>query len=375
MTAPVTYLLLPDLHIGNPRIDPQLLHLKLEKYVYPQFDQIDVLMIAGDFWDTLLHMSAPSSLVAVVIIRELINLAYEKDFLIRVLRGTITHDRNQNQFFQDTEDGRVRVFDNIAIEYLERYDQRVLYMPDDLPGDNVAEAKLLMESMQLDRVDVVVHHGYFEHLLNHGKFKIPPNTLEVNKFNSIFHPKAILNGHVHRPGVYKNVVSGGSFERFAHGEEEPKGFYLITVDDQKAPATFTFIEDKEAMLFKTIDLTKYESVEEALPVYETWFHKLLEQRTELTGVLHIRILAFTPLIGEVLSDWSHKQAKQLVITKPSLVKEEQVIQNNATELEELPQINRGNLGLMLFDFIKVKHPQITATRVTEILNLVGNNQE
>jgi len=370
----VRYLLLSDVHMGNPRINPKCLHAKFRKHLYPRLKDIDILVIAGDFWDTLLHMSSESSLEAVIIIQELAEMAYAQDFMIRVVRGTYVHDRNQNQFFQTTEDGRIKVFDTIDIEYIERYQQHILYMPDDLPGDHMELALQKMKDLQLERVDVIVHHGYFDHLLPPGIPMLPQHTLTEKAVNKQFHPTVVMNGHVHKPGIYKNIISCGSFERFAHGEEEAKGFFLVTIDTKTRETKFEFIENTDATLCLTADLRDYDSVEDALVKFEPWFEEHMKLQNPLRPTVYLRLLTSTPLIAEVLEDWSKKHAKGLAITKPPVKKQTQVLPNTNQQLENLPQITKANIGVLLFEHVKNKHPNITTQRIQNILETVAGKE-
>ena len=48
--------------------------------------------------------------------------------------------------------------------------------------------------------------------------------------------------------IQERIVAAGSFERLAHGEEEPKG-YLVAKD-----RTYTFIPNTDAYIYKNITL-------------------------------------------------------------------------------------------------------------------------
>lgn len=366
----VKYLLLTDVHLGNPGIDPKMLHLKFKKYLYPTLKNINILVLGGDFWDTLLHMDSPSSLTAVSIIDELIEMAYEYDYVLRILRGTITHDRNQNQFFQSSDDGRIRTVNSIDIEYLERFDQWILYIPDDIPGDHMEIAKQKMRDLQLDKVDVIIHHGYFSHMLPPGIPMEPPHTLTIDKVNAVFSPIVVFNGHVHTPSVYRNVISGGSFERFAHGEEHNKGFFLIDVNKSQRTASSNFVINEDATVYATCDLRSHETVEAASAVFEPWFFIKLKQKTRLMPSIYVRILAATPLIAELLALWCKQQSGSVIVSKPPGVKKEQAISENKINMEELPRITLGNLTDLVFEHIKKQHSNITTQDVDLVIKMV-----
>ena len=163
-------LAISDVHIGCPRLNPKLLHDKFKKFLYPQVtSDISILFICGDFFDTLLNLNAYAAFVAMDIIKELKHLCRSVGCDLRVLRGTFTHDRDQPKHFvngEDPEDTSVKLYDKFSIEHHSKTGLNILYIPDNIKFNDVYESiHELLESHNLEKVDILVHHGYFKHLL------------------------------------------------------------------------------------------------------------------------------------------------------------------------------------------------------------------
>jgi hypothetical protein len=67
----------------------------------------------------------------------------------------------------------------------------------------------------------------------------------------------VLNGHIHTTSYINKVLTVGSFERLRHGEEESKGFYIISLKD-KYQVGIKFVKNREAVPFITLDISGYD---------------------------------------------------------------------------------------------------------------------
>jgi len=266
--------------------------------VYPELtDETDMLILGGDFFDRLSTLDADSAWHALAIADELTALAVEHKFLLRSIRGTFSHDRHQNRVFcrpgtdSKSEAGTeiVRAVDTLEIEHIKELDLYVLYIPADLPYNNVYDqARVLIKAHNLDKVDLVVHHGYCDHLIPECAAIDRTHILTLEQFEDLT-DGFILSGHDHRPSVTHRYVSGGSFERLKHGEEEDKGFFILTVSDDKSEYVADFRTNPGASLFVTFDLTDYTESELALAAYDATIIPLLSMTHENRRV-HIRTI-------------------------------------------------------------------------------------
>lgn len=349
-----------DIHVGASGYPPGKVLERLGNTLFPQLPHCKILFIGGDFFDTLLHLDGPQGIFATLIVRDLIDASIQHGFYIRVVRGTFSHDRRQPLLFAKSVprgfemlDGveRVRVFEDVTIESLPNLGLNALYIPDNLSYKNVYEViEQRLQDRGLETVHVCVSHGYWTHLLGNVPIT-PPNTLDWEIMKK-YVTGVCINGHVHTPGVYMKVVNCGSFDRLNHGEEEPKGFFMIHLNEEANTYTFEFIENKDATLFKTIDLTSATSSHEALELFKTKF-TALETKTSEEPTLHLRIVCDDKSIRIALDDMvkslrprttyvSH-QGHTKLIQDPNLIN---------MDLTELPEITPENLPGMIAEYIQ-----------------------
>lgn len=248
-----------DFHVGNSKVSATEIHLNLKSVFYPELEKANIVFLGGDFFDRLLKLDEPASLESITIVQELIDYAEKYNLKIRVLRGTFSHDRHQNAIFQSvlTKSKKhvdLSCIDTISLELIKDLDLRVLYLPDNLPyktKDEVLEVvNGLLKTYGWGYIDLVVGHGYFEHVFP-VNVPHPPILFEYDDFKDVV-KGYILMGHVHTSSVYNNIIYNGSFERLAHNEEAPKGFY--TVKRVNDIWSHQFIENVDTPLFCTINL-------------------------------------------------------------------------------------------------------------------------
>lgn len=361
---------LPDLHVGHPKVHPDAFHTHLIEYVYPKMKDIDLLVIGGDFFHTLLNMNSDAGIMAATVIDELIAAAKLNQFYIRVVRGTFSHDRFQNRFFTIRDGGRdslwdkpmVRVLDDIEIEIFPKWDLKIMYCPDDQPTTELTETLLeCLNSQGIDKIDFLCSHGYFEHLLPPNMDHIPTNTIIwgtlKNKVSG-----CVLNGHVHFHCIQDRVVSGGSFERFVHGEEEDKGYYLIQYSlKERKVKQYTFIKNEKATPFITIDAEKYSCVEECFKYVDQLIEKIRdEQFKDKDQEIYLCIVGEDSVLGNYVKSTYHNvfvKHKSKIVNKVLDVEAD-------TSYADLPKITKQNLSDLVWQRIA---PKITGSVISDIL--------
>lgn len=370
MFKPWRAIALADLHCGCPRLDPFHFIGCMREYVLPRITKdVDYVFIAGDFFDMLLTMNSSASMIALTVISELKKACFTNDVKLRVLRGTLTHDRNQPKHFETTSpeySACLEYKDTMCVEYDADAKMSILYMPDNLPYSNIEEeVEKVLEANALKQVDVVIHHGYFKHMLPPG-IPEPKGTLNYDTFKK-FYSGCVLNGHVHISSIYKNILSIGSFDRMAHGEEEPKGFYEVT-RDENGVYKFEFIENKHAYPFWTVNLGRFgNDVAGAMEYFkESWFPKVAA-----VGKLNIPVrLRLVTEDNEVLNSCSQAvrdSFNYVTVDKGTASKTSRLLENIKLNLEELPEITPENLEELVLPLIKKQYPSIDPQEVHTVI--------
>lgn len=285
-----------DIHLGRDPINPWRILEHLQKYLYPilsrDTDKPTLLLFGGDFFDRLLDLNQDAGRIAVMIVNQIVELAQLHGFYIRVLSGTFSHDRFQNKLFtygiipdlKLNDVPLVRVFEERGVEYIPPLDLHILYSPDNQNVDDLTEAVLkTLSDAGLDHADILASHTYYDHLYkNQREIHQPSKQIVSQAVRKKF--TIILNGHIHVKSIIHNIVTGGSFERFSHAEESPKGFHIVTLNDNKIEK-IEFIENFDVDVYNTYEVPDDKN-DEVLEQIET---DIIDARNH-NRPIHIRLV-------------------------------------------------------------------------------------
>lgn len=375
------YIDLSDLHIGNPKVPANLLYQHLVTYLYPLLnDELDILFIPGDFFDTLLNFNHSYGKCADRIIHELIALAKEHKFFIRVLRGTFSHDRKQNNFFIiGDEDNHpllngeplILVYDGVGLECNQTLGINILYLPDDLPyGDKLEVGRELMRDAQLEKVDLMINHGYFAHMLPRALIdKLPHGTLREQDIRPLV-KGCVLTGHVHTNMIYKNIISAGSFERMVHGEEEDKGFYVIYYEPKSGKVKTEFVINQDALIFKSINITG-NSIEEATDAFMRLVEPLIQKR-KADEPIYVRVIGDNTIVNHALVEYARNTYDKVITSTLSTKRTNEEVANVQVSVQELPLITETSLPALIMDYSLEHNIALTEEDIREVLDATAD---
>lgn len=261
----INWLSISDVHIGNTRTtaDYILSNLRHSLFTENKIANLDLFILAGDFFDRLLEYNHPSSGDILLFIDKLLQECSNHNVYLRILEGTPSHDNKQNKIFDDLYNTGnykcdMKYVDTLSVEYIKEWDANVLYVPDkirttvkEVYDDTIA----LLKSLVIEQVDFCIMHGAFS-------YQLPDMAKEVYDEEAWLKivKHYIFVGHVHIHNPYKRILPGGSFDRIAHGEEKPKGFLVGSMNLKGDPKkdTFYFIENKRAKKYLTFKLFDYD---------------------------------------------------------------------------------------------------------------------
>jgi DNA repair exonuclease SbcCD nuclease subunit len=276
-----------DIHLGHRRTDTKYIINNLNKYICNDkvLSNIDLLILAGDVFDSQLTLSSPDIPDIDFWIANLLRLCNKHNVVIRVLEGTPSHDRMQSERFitlnnilskNENFNVNLQYVTKLSIEYISDFDINVLYVPDEWNAstdDTLSEVKDLILSKGLKQVDYAVMHGTMD-------FQLPSHIKNIPRHNSDIYCDLVKNlifvGHIHQHSIYKKIISHGSFERLSHGEEEAKGFIKVSVEKDNHHE-ITFVENKESKKFITLDAFDDNDVDVALSRIDNTAKTLPEQ--------------------------------------------------------------------------------------------------
>lgn len=338
-----------DIHLFHPRNDTFSVIAKLKRYIFRT--DIDILVFGGDIYDSLVSLAHEAVWAAFIFAAETLRHCKKHNIEMYVLRGTPDHDWGQNQIFSTmarvtgTQD-ILHLKDDIEIVYNERFGLHLLFIPDEARPTSAAIFKVVMEEMTrlgITQVDICVMHGTFDYQLPFAPEKLHSSEAFhkiVKYFTSV--------GHIHQNSRNGNIIAQGSFDRGIHGDESAKGFHITTIDKSTQSWTTQFIENKEALIFKTIDLSGL-GLDVALK-------KLEKLAKELPDHSHLRYLAESSSPVFQALTVIQKTFPQFRWTKKAT--DTKTRKNSILELSKTfsaVQLTKDNLGELLAARIKTKH--------------------
>lgn len=261
---------LSDVHLGHRRTRSQHIIQNLRKAFpnSPKTGELDIIFIAGDFYDHLLTL--PELDVAEIdqYIVDLMRICAKYGIKLRVLEGTASHDYAQPERFLHLRDLNqidvdLKYFNKVTVEVLDEPGISVLYVPDDMgDAEHVLDlSRAAIAAAGLAEVDYAIMHGQFEHQLPEHVQACKHSRAEYEQLVRV----AIFIGHVHVRSIVGKVHAQGSFDRIAHGEEGVKGHFRHRVDANGCVYT-NFVVNEGAMIYHTVPgvLQTLESVHEEL---------------------------------------------------------------------------------------------------------------
>ena len=255
-----------DIHFGsgkNRTINIVTALILFFKEYHDILKNVDVIFIPGDIYDKLLTVPSNDNIISMEWLLNLARYCGNHNIKLRIMEGTPSHDNKQGKLLATALKEKeinvdYRYIEEIEIEHMTEFDMQVLYIPDEMhhhAEDTLAVVKELMESKNLHQVDIAMMHGAFNYQIPVVELPSMHNDQEYLSLVKYF----ISIGHVHNHSIYKRIIAQGSFDRLSHGEEEAKGGILITIENGEG--TFLFLENKNAMIFKTIDVISEEVIE------------------------------------------------------------------------------------------------------------------
>lgn len=276
-----------DLHFGafEPQKQYQIL---TEQFLIPinQIQKLDIVSIDGDIFDHKVMSNSDTSMYACMFINDLVNLCREHNATLVILHGTYSHDFDQLKlFYHYLEDQTVdvRIITSIKFEYIKG--AKILCIPELYGVDESVYHHFFFES------------GWYDAAFIHGTFKgavygdnVGAGRLLTPK-DFIYCKGIALAGHVHKSGCFNGFFYYcGCPYRWKFGEEEEKGFLLLT-HDLDTQIHYVQFEKIESFRYDTIFLDQLVS-EDPKQIID-YINKLKYER----GIDFIKVRFRVPIPG------------------------------------------------------------------------------
>lgn len=295
-------IVISDIHFGafEPEILQNELHEIFIKYL-ESLKKIDFIIIDGDYFDHKIYLNEKISKYSIQFMDRLVCIAKEHHCPIRLIYGTESHEANQYNIFsiydKDSVDFKV-IYTAQEEELLQNL--KVLYIPEEYVYSKKEHYGQFLEKNQ--EYDYVFGHGVIQEVMTTASHSTKEKSNSARKKVPVFTTSELISickgqiyfGHYHiNTNIMDKVFYVGSYSRWMHGEEEPKGFYHLTCNPEKETYSQTFIENSLARKFITY-VYGYDS-----PVMENEDALLdeLNKRDKLTETLdgdHVRYIFNIP---------------------------------------------------------------------------------
>lgn len=247
-------LVIGDIHFGY--YPAELLYKEFKLVINNITKDIDVVFIAGDYFDTKLSLSSKHSIYAIKTFCDILDKCEQTNTKLRMIRGTASHDP-ENQLVNLSSIAKSSKVDfklYLTVGEEELFpDFNVLYVPEEYMENKDEYYKEFFNK----KYQCIIGHGMFEET-NY----VTNKTLNMKKypvFNSAFIEKIcdgpIIFGHIHKSQKIRNrIMYTGSFTRSRYGEEEDKGFIISTYETENNSTNFKFIVNDKATKFDTVSI-------------------------------------------------------------------------------------------------------------------------
>lgn len=210
---------------------------------------VNIIALCGDIYHLKLSLDSTEAKLA----SHFVDLLQKKfpNARIIIVKGTRAHDLNQLDNFSTRIGDNFKLYNTVTEDY---YGDNFKYLviPEEYYPDKSVYDQYLKTT---EKYDWVFFHGMFSfaggYALQTGN-KFNKICFNSSEFENIVNGK-VVGGHIHIPMEEGKVQYAGSFERWRHGEEEPKGFRYHEYDtDTKQVLRDEFIENKDTSIYKTI---------------------------------------------------------------------------------------------------------------------------
>lgn len=237
-----------DLHFGA--MDPKRQYEILKDQFLNKINlipKIDIISVNGDIFDHKVMSNSDATMFASLFISDLVMLCKQKNTTLVLLAGTYSHDYDQLKIFYhylDDEEIDIRIVTEIKFEEIKG--ARILCIPELYGLDESIYRKFLFES------------GWYDSAFCHGTFQgaVYGNNVGNGRLltyqDFIYCCGSVISGHVHKPGCFEGFFYYcGCPYRWKFGEEEEKGFLLLT-HDLDTQACYVQFEKINSDIYRTI---------------------------------------------------------------------------------------------------------------------------
>ncbi|ASU03634.1 putative nuclease SbcCD, D subunit [Erwinia phage vB_EamM_RisingSun] len=265
--GPLKILWCSDQHCLHNKTPTEHILANLSRFFYVDNDlaKVDMIVFGGDFLDRLVEATDKNLMKVLGWIKVFLKKCEDHNVKVRFLEGTSSHDWGQPKHFEFAvpHEADVKYVDTLSVETFPEFNNlTMMYVPDNMGNrtpDEIWELALqVLNQAELKEVDLIAFHGGFYYQLPEKAWK---HAHMESRWESIV-KYGIFAGHIHIPSHKGKIYCSGSFDRIRHGEEHPKGGYIIELDNVADTFKATFYENKKALPYLTMWINKEMTAED-----------------------------------------------------------------------------------------------------------------
>lgn len=353
-----------DIHTFHSNVPSEEILKKLDKALPDRvLEELDVILIPGDFFDRLVYLPNEDVWIVKGWVRKFLKRCKDFNVKVKLLEGTPSHDRKQGIMFtfENKQIGADLYYaQDIELEYDKELGIWILYIPDQMGTPEHVYDKVikLYQENNIEQADICLLHGQFDYQF--------PTWMKISCHNSEIWNGLVkyftVAGHIHTRSQQGNIYVAGSFDRLKHGEEEPKGHLDITLTQDHLEVKF--IENTEAHLFKTIDVSG-KSFEEASTIIQSFVEEFP------TGTF-VRVTCLpTDTIRESIQTLrkAYPLLKWTILEKDKEEKEQHSYELVSDEFSAI-EITKDNILYFVEQELNEKYKDVPLTQINAVLKLV-----
>lgn len=257
-------LIISDIHIGAMPVEQikEELENTFLAYIKNAYKSksLDYIIFLGDYFDHKLYLNDQSSKYASRFISDLLTItdSINPQCKIRFVYGTESHESDQyDTLFNTVSNHDIKVIKHVEEELLFPT-MKVLYIPEEYVSDKYEYYKEFFN--ENNEYTYIFGHGVIREVMKEAAVISDNQKDSKRRKPAVFSTAELRNiskqsyfGHYHM-----NIDNGmgfhyvGSFSRWKFGEDEQKGFYSVTYNDDSESYSEEFIINELAKKYKTI---------------------------------------------------------------------------------------------------------------------------
>lgn len=355
-----------DIHFGA--FEAEQLYRELKKNMIDKLEKLpvlDVIFIEGDLYHYELSLNSKHALYSFKYFDKLIKVAKKKKAKIRVVKGTRSHDHNQlENLLAYSDEVDIKVINNVEVEFINGV--KILYLPEEYISDPEEYYKEYFS----DTYNYIVGHGMFEEVSFHN-YNSETNMEAAPVFDSKILSEIadiITFGHIHNAVTFKNIYYNGSFSRWCHGEEDPKGFFISVFNKITRRYIVAPVVNDLARKYKTINIDKIirdNDVDEIILEIENYYNNKQIYKLRLI-INENNDSTFMGKVAILQNHFSYNRLIEVTIKKILMLDEGE----NADTIEKYHYLFDDTLDVYnkISLFVKDSGYELSSDKINELIN-------